>query len=58
MSKALELVTPLAVASIGLALIVTGLSTHAQTATVPNFEMDPLFFQNLPNQWTTGQWAA
>jgi hypothetical protein len=56
MPKALTFVAPLAaLASIGLALVVTGLPTQAQTATVPNFEMDPLFFQNLPNRWTTGQ---
>ena len=22
---------------------------------VPNFDWDPLFFQDLPNRWTTGQ---
>jgi hypothetical protein len=22
---------------------------------VPNFDWDPLFFQELPNRWTTGQ---
>ena len=28
---------------------------QAQAASVPNFEIDPLFFQNLPNRWTSGQ---
>ena len=54
-----------AVVAGALALVVAGISVtvpivypaaaQAQTATVPNFEMDPLFFQNLPNRWTTGQ---
>ena len=26
-----------------------------QAAGVPNFDWDPLFFQDLPNRWTTGQ---
>jgi hypothetical protein len=30
-------------------------SVAQEGARVPNFEMDPLFFQNLPNRWTTGQ---
>src|SRR5262245_6335352 len=30
-------------------------ATIAQAPRVPNFEFDPLFFQNLPNRWTTGQ---
>ena len=30
--------------------------TEAQTnGGVPNFDWDPLFFQDLPNRWTTGQ---
>jgi hypothetical protein len=37
-------------------LVIVERVTTAQEATrVPNFEMDPLFFQNLPNRWTTGQ---
>lgn len=28
---------------------------QAQAAEVPTFELDPLFFKNLPNRWTTGQ---
>ena len=27
----------------------------AQSGRVPNFDWDPLFFQDLPNRWTTGQ---
>src|SRR5687767_1890183 len=27
----------------------------AQSEGVPNFDWDPLFFQDLPNRWTTGQ---
>ena len=26
----------------------------AQADGVPNFDWDPLFFQDLPNRWTTG----
>ncbi len=33
----------------------TRASAQAPAASVPNFELDPLFFQNLPNRWTTGQ---
>src|SRR5882672_945721 len=46
----------------GATLVVVARVTTAQAAqggqgetTVPNFEIDPLFFQNLPNRWTTGQ---
>src|SRR5882672_12951761 len=40
----------------GATLVIVERVTTAQEATrVPNFEMDPLFFQNLPNRWTTGQ---
>ena len=28
--------------------------TPGGAAPVPQFEMDPMFFQNLPNRWTTG----
>jgi hypothetical protein len=31
------------------------ITTVAQTEGVPNFDWDPLFFQDLPNRWTTGQ---
>ena len=34
-----------------------GLDAHAQgsgAGTVPRFDVDPLFFQNLPNRWTSG----
>ena len=59
MSRTPGHVAPLcaALALAGLALTVVGRDTQAQApaATVPNFEMDPLFFQNLPNRWTTGQ---
>src|SRR5437899_359465 len=40
----------------GATLVIVERVTTAQEATsVPNFEIDPLFFQNLPNRWTTGQ---
>ena len=40
--------------AIGLASVVFE-RTEAQTGGVPNFDWDPLFFQDLPNRWTTGQ---
>jgi hypothetical protein len=40
----------------GATLVIVERVTTAEEATsVPNFEIDPLFFQNLPNRWTTGQ---
>jgi hypothetical protein len=36
-------------------VIVERVTTAQESTSVPNFEMDPLFFQNLPNRWTTGQ---
>src|SRR5262245_46594892 len=40
----------------GAALVSVERAAPAQEApSVPNFEIDPLFFQNLPNRWTTGQ---
>ena len=39
-------------------VIVERVTTAQESTSVPNFEMDPLFFQNLPNRWTTDRWAA
>src|SRR6185436_5473641 len=64
MPKALNFFRPLAalafialaaLVAMASALVLTNRAMQAQTASVPNFEMDPLFFQNLPNRWTTGQ---
>jgi hypothetical protein len=46
-----------AVAAVALVvgLTSTRVPTIAQSEGVPNFDWDPLFFQDLPNRWTTGQ---
>src|SRR5688500_2599224 len=33
----------------------TGARAQTNGGGVPNFDWDPLFFQDLPNRWTTGQ---
>ena len=38
-----------------LAIVERVTIAQPQVTRVPNFEIDPLFFQNLPNRWTTGQ---
>lgn len=41
--------------TVGLGATMFETTTQAQAASVPNFDWDPLFFQDLPNRWTTGQ---
>lgn len=41
--------------AVGLASAMFEKTAQAQAAGVPNFDWDPLFFQDLPNRWTTGQ---
>ena len=41
--------------AVGLGSAMFEKTAQAQAAGVPNFDWDPLFFQDLPNRWTTGQ---
>ena len=43
-----------ALAAIAIAAVITADAQSALQLVVPRFEADPLFFQNLPNRWTTG----
>src|SRR5687767_12398466 len=45
----------LLVAALVIGLVPERFSVDAQSEGVPNFDWDPLFFQDLPNRWTTGQ---
>ena len=42
-------------AAFALSLTPAKVAIVAQSEGVPNFDWDPLFFQDLPNRWTTGQ---
>ena len=43
------------VAAVVIGLAPDRVTVVAQSEGVPNFDWDPLFFQDLPNRWTTGQ---